>query len=154
MRNHYHLLLSECTDGGLIKFLRKLNVGYAKYFNERYKRSGTLFQGRTKKILVDSDAYFLHILNYIHLNPLDFLINAQYWRERKIANTKEALAYLEGYKWSSYRDYAGLRNFPSILDTSLFMEVFNNDYTGQLERYIGDISLIEFQHLVLETSDT
>ena len=54
MGNHYHLLLSELVEGGLSLFLRKLNVGYANYFNERYKRSGTLFQGRTKKILIDS----------------------------------------------------------------------------------------------------
>ena len=64
MPNHYHLILSECMEGGISLFLRKLNVGYAKYFNERYNRSGTLFQGRTKKILIDSDAHFLHILNY------------------------------------------------------------------------------------------
>ncbi len=49
MSNHYHLLLSERVEGGLSLFLRKLNVGYAKYFNDRYSRSGFLFQGRTKK---------------------------------------------------------------------------------------------------------
>ena len=49
MRNHYHLLLSEIIDRGITKFLMKLNVGYAKYFNQKYKRVGTLFQGRTKR---------------------------------------------------------------------------------------------------------
>ena len=49
MGNHYHLLVSEIVDGGITKFIMKLNVGYAKYFNARYKRVGTLFQGRTKR---------------------------------------------------------------------------------------------------------
>lgn len=53
MKNHYHLLLSERVEGGMSLFLRKLNVGYANYFNERYGRKGTLFQGRTKKVLVE-----------------------------------------------------------------------------------------------------
>src|SRR3989344_6393446 len=63
MGNHYHLLLSERVENGLSLFLRKLNVGYAMYFNEKYKRSGTLFQGRTKKIRINSEAHFLHILH-------------------------------------------------------------------------------------------
>ena len=73
MKNHYHLLLSERVDGGITKFIRKLNIGYAKYFNEKYHRSGTLFQGRTKRVLISSDAHFLHILHYLHLNPLHLL---------------------------------------------------------------------------------
>src|SRR3989338_6979838 len=84
MGNHYHLLMSGRIDGGISKFLRKLNVGYAMYFNEKYKRQGTLFQGRTKKIHINSDAHFLHILHYIHLNPLDFLKGAEGWRSLKI----------------------------------------------------------------------
>ena len=83
--NHYHLLLSEKIEGGLSQFLRKLNVGYAKYFNERYTRVGTLYQGRTKKILIDSDAYMLHILNYMHLNPLDLMEKSSDWRARKVS---------------------------------------------------------------------
>src|SRR3990167_9691507 len=101
MKNHYHLLLSERVEGGISIFLRKLNVGYANYFNERYKRSGTLFQGRTKKKHIDSDAYFLHILNYIHFNPLDYLRSARRWREREIISEKSALEYLRKYRWSS-----------------------------------------------------
>ncbi len=141
MPNHYHLLLSECVEGGISLFLRKLNVGYAKYFNERYDRSGTLFQGRTKKILIDSDAHFLHILNYIHFNPLDMQEGTSDWRSKKIDDVDAAIAYLKSYRWNSYLDYAGIKNFPSILTTSLFQGVFNNNYTGQAEKYLHDISL-------------
>ncbi len=151
MSNHYHLLLSECLDCGISLFLRKLNVGYAKYFNERYIRSGTLFQGRTKKIHIDTDAHFLHILNYIHFNPLDTLPDTQDWRNKKIADSELALKHLKSYKWSSYPDYIGIKNFPSILTTSLFQEVFNHNYHKQVEKYLQDIaSMSQLTHLTLE----
>lgn len=149
MGNHYHLLVSEIADGGLKKFLMKLNVGYAKYFNERYKRSGTLFQGRTKKVRVETDAHFLHILNYIHLNPLDFMRGSQDWRERKITSTSEALKYLKEYKWSSYLDYCGQHNFPDLLNVKFFKEVFA-DYPKTLRRYLESLEMDEIKPLTLE----
>lgn len=149
MGNHYHLLISERAENGLSHFLRKLNVGYAMYFNEKYRRSGTLFQGRTKKILIDSDAHFLHILHYIHLNPLDFLSHAKNWRSGRIRSADLALQYLEKYKWSSYRDYCGVRNFPSILSTSLFHDVFI-DYRATLSTYLRNMDTVGIQDLTLE----
>lgn len=140
MKNHYHLLLSELVEGGLSLFLRKLNVGYAKSFNEKYDRVGTLFQSRTKKILIENDAHFNYILHYIHLNPLDYLPGAEKWRERShagIHSAKDALSYLEQYRWSSYPDYAGKKNFPSILTTSLFKDALGN-YPSALRDYLAD----------------
>lgn len=122
MKNHYHLLLSERAEGGLSLFLRKLNVGYANYFNEKYKRVGSLFQGRTKRIHVNSNAYFLHILNYVHFNPLDYFSPALGWRTRDIAKPRHAHEYLMKYRWGSYLDYCGKKNFPSILTTDVFGE--------------------------------
>ena len=149
MGNHYHLLVSEIVDGGITKFIMKLNVGYAKYFNERYKRVGTLFQGRTKKIHVNSDAYFLHILHYIHLNPLDFLKGAESWRTLEIKNAKDALAYLNIYRWSSYLDYCGKKNFPSIITNELFSDVFKN-YERKIASYLKDIEIDEIRPFLLE----
>lgn len=140
MGNHYHLLLSERKEGGISMFLRKLNVGYAKYFNERYSREGTLFQGRTKKVHIASHAHFLHILHYIHLNPLDFVKETEDWRKFSIRNAKKALAQLDAYRWSSYLDYCGQKNFPSILTTSLFADVFGN-YKETISTYLKDIEL-------------
>jgi putative transposase len=140
MRNHYHLLLSEVAENGMSLFLRKLNVGYAKSFNEKYKRVGTLFQSRTKKILVEHEAHFNYILHYIHLNPLDYLVGAEAWRERShagIRSAKDAIDFLEQYRWSSYLDYAGKKNFPSILTTSLFKGTLG-DYPSSLREYLKD----------------
>lgn len=138
MKNHYHLLLSERVEGGISLFLRKVNVGYANYFNERYARQGTLFQGRTKKILIKSQAHFLYILHYLHLNPLDYLEGAREWRVRSkngIRNIKEVLDYLDSYRWSSYLDYAGKKNFPSILTTSFFRKTLDNPQAA-LKEYL------------------
>ena len=138
MGNHYHLLMSERVDGGITKFIRRLNVGYANYFNERYERKGALFQGRSKKILIERDAHFLHILHYIHLNPLDFLPSAKSWRLGSGGNTEKALRHLAKYRWSSYLDYCGTMNFPSILTTDLFKDVFGN-YKKEITQYLNDM---------------
>lgn len=135
MGNHYHLLLSERVDGGLTKFIRRLNVGYANYFNERYERKGALFQGRTKKVHIDTDAHFLHILNYIHSNPLDFMKVNKGWRIGSVGDMEGALAHISKYKWSSYLDYAGTANFPSVLTTDLFSSIFK-DYKAELRSFI------------------
>ena len=141
MKNHYHLLLSERVEGGMSLFLRKLNVGYAKYFNEKHKRSGYLFQGRTKKVLIEHDAQFNYILPYIHLNPLDYLKGAEGWRIRSkgkgIKSVKAALHYLENYRWSSYLDYCGKKNFPSILTTDFFAN--GKEHQDMIREYLeGD----------------
>ncbi len=136
MKNHYHLLVSELAEDGLTMFIRKLNVGYANYFNQRYKRSGSLFQGRTKKVYVHSDAHFLHILHYIHLNPLDYVAGARNWRDGRIEESVKARLQLQKYRWSSYSDYRGHKNFPSLLTTDFF-----KDSIGDIEKetlsYIG-----------------
>lgn len=147
MRNHYHLLLSEKVDGGLTLFLRKLNVGYANYFNERYERSGTLFQGRTKKILIENDAHYNYILHYIHLNPLDYLKGSEKWRVRsknEITSAKKAESYLKDYRWSSYLDYTGTPNFPSILSTTLFSNT-SEQYTKEIGRYLRSAETNELE---------
>lgn len=152
MEDHYHLLISELIGGGLTKFMRKVNVGYAKYYNERYGRHGHLFQNKTKKILIENEAHFLYILHYLHLNPLDYLKGATKWRERDkgtIKNTKEALAYLDEYRWSSYLDYCGKKNFPSILTKDLFGNAFE-DYNKTIKDYLKDAGALSTTDFVLE----
>lgn len=124
MNNHYHLLVSELVDGGVSEFMRKLNMGYAKYFNERHERSGSLWQGKYRKKLISRDAHFLYIPHYIHLNPLDF--NFKEWRDGTVRHVTKALDYLETYRWSSYRDYIGLPNFPSLLDMDPLTEALGS----------------------------
>lgn len=145
LQDHFHLLLSERMEGGMTLFLRKMS-GYARYYNERYERNGTLFQGRTKKVLVARHEHFLYILHYLHLNSLDYLPGAKKWRERdkgSIADVPKALEYLKNYRWSSFPDYCGIPNFPSILTKSLFKDAFGTDYASALKEYLTDRTTTE-----------
>lgn len=132
MNNHYHLLLSEAHENGISLFMHKFNMGYAKYFNERYERSGYLWQGKHKKIRIVRDAHYMHIPFYIHLNPLDYEYHA--WREGKVSHPEHALEYLHAYRWSSHLDYIGITNFPSITKRDDI-----GDLLGTPERYEKEI---------------
>lgn len=67
-QNHYHFILEPLVDDGIQKFMHKLSTGYTNYFNEKYKRSGSLFQGKYKAIHIDSNEYLLHLSVYVNLN--------------------------------------------------------------------------------------
>ena len=150
MPNHYHLLLKPRFDDGVTKFMKKLNMGYAKYFNEKYKRSGTLFQGRYKSVTVTNERHFIYLPYYIHLNPLD-LITPE-WREQTLQDPKKAIKFLETYRWSSHLDYAGQKNFPSITQRDFLTECFGGParYKQNLEQRIYDLNINDIQHLTLE----
>jgi len=149
MNNHYHLLLSEQVEHGISLFLKKLNGGYAQYFNERHNRSGALFQGKTKKVLIERDAHFLWLLHYIHFNPLDYLPGAKQWRAQCLKDTKKALQWLAEYRWSSYQDYSGKPNFPEIV-TNSFMFKHKKEYFKESERYLTELGENFQETLVLE----
>jgi putative transposase len=74
MPNHFHLLLKQKTKDGMTKLMRRVSTVYAMYFNKRYNRVGTLFQGRYKAALITKDTYLLHISRYIHLNPAELSV--------------------------------------------------------------------------------
>ncbi len=135
MANHYHLLVSEAIENGIALFMKKLNMGYTKYFNERYERSGALWQGKYRKVPIVRDAHFLYVPFYIHLNPLDFVMPE--WREGGIQNVQEALRHLEKYRWSSHLDYLGVRNLPSITRRDELQELLGTRAT--YERTIAEI---------------
>ena len=143
MPNHYHLLLSPRVEGGIPKFMSKINIGHAKYFNQKYERVGTLFQGRYKQVIVTDETHFLHLPFYIHFNPLD--LSHPEWRENKISNPKKALEFLRSYRWSSHLDYLGIKNFPSVLNTKILTEIFGNsgDYEKLIKNYLKDIQIDE-----------
>lgn len=69
MRNHYHLLI-ETSEANLRRIMHFINSSYTTYINLRRKRSGHLFQGRYKSIVIDKDNYLLELSRYIHLNPV------------------------------------------------------------------------------------
>lgn len=66
-KNHYHFILEQVIDNGISEFMKRLG-GYTWYFNNKYERSGSLFQGPFKAVHINSNEYLLHLSAYINLN--------------------------------------------------------------------------------------
>ncbi|MFA6251206.1 MAG: transposase [Candidatus Paceibacterota bacterium] len=113
MDNHFHLMVRQKTENGITEFMRKLGTGYTNYFNKKYERTGALFQGKFKSVNLKKDSHLMYLPIYIHLNPLDYKFKE--WREGKINDLEKAIDFLNKYRWSSYLDYVGQKNFPSII---------------------------------------
>ncbi|MEK7114968.1 MAG: transposase [Patescibacteria group bacterium] len=151
MPNHYHLLLSENIENGIPRFMKKLNMGYALYFNEKYEREGALFQGRYKSAPIVNEAHFIHIPYYIHLNPLDLKFPS--WRAREINNWRNVINYLNTYRWSSYLDYIGIKNFPSVTQRDFLNEYFESpkNYISSVANWLKNMDLEDMgKKLLLE----
>jgi REP element-mobilizing transposase RayT len=107
MPNHYHVVVGTPL-GNLSQAVGWLQVTYTVRFNRRWRRSGHLFQGRFKAQLVEADAYAQWLVEYVHLNPV---------RPRRKGEpiARERAGELDAYRWSSHREYAGLRKAPAWL---------------------------------------
>jgi len=121
MPNHIHLLVRQLKDGGITQFMRKFGTGYATYFNKKYNRKGHLFQGRFKAVHVKDNEQLKTVFVYIHANPIS-LIEPK-WKENGIKNSQKVIEFLENYKWSSYSDYLGKKNFPSVTKRDFLLKV-------------------------------
>ncbi len=150
MPNHYHLLVRQLTSNGVTKFMQKIGTGYTNYFNQKDKRVGSLFQGRFKAVAITNEEHFTYLPLYIHLNPLDLV--APKWREKKITNLKEALSFLENYRWSSYLDYIGKKNFPLATQKEFLLKIFGDIKTIKQNTidFITDLNLEEIRDYTLE----
>lgn len=123
MPNHFHLLVKEKVENGISNFMRKLLTGYSMYFNKKYSRTGTLFEGRFKASHIAEDRYLEYLFSYIHLNPVKIIDHD--WRENKNFDLVKAGKFLEGYRFSSYNFYAGKKQVEDrILDSQNFPEYF------------------------------
>ena len=134
MPNHFHILLTQTGGGNISKFMQKLSTGYSMYFNKKYERTGTLFEGKFKSEHVDNDRYLKYLFSYIHLNPIK-LIDAG-WKENGIKNKNEAVKFIEQYLFSSYLDYIGhSRKQTKILNVRAFPNYFNNSTVFKSELF-------------------
>src|SRR3989344_7443988 len=141
MPNHVHFLLRPRIEKGVTTFMRKFGAGYANYFNQKYQRSGALFQGRYKSVLVNKEQHLLHLPFYIHLNPLD--LKEPQWRNREITSSKAAMNHLNSYRWSSYLDYIGVKNFPSLTQRDFLLNLFGGtaSFKETMTNWLNTISL-------------
>lgn len=122
--NHYHLLLYEKVDGGVLEFIKRLGNSYTKYVNIKRKASGYLFQNSAKIIKITDNNHFLYLPFYIDLNLLDLVYSKT---ERYKIDVKKSLDFFKSYKWSSFSDYFSGHTSPfsKIINQDLFYEAFD-----------------------------
>jgi len=118
MPNHFHILIKQEKDGGIALFMQKLLTGYVGYYNKKYKRTGSLFEGRFKSKSVDTDTYLKYLFSYIHLNPLKII--DKNWKTIKLYD--KHLSFILKYQYSSFQEYF-TGNF-EIVNKKVFPDYF------------------------------
>ena len=91
MPNHFHLVLHQLTGGPIPSLMKQVMNGYTFYFNNKYKRVGSLVSGRYKSVKVKDEQVLTNLVRYVHMNPV--LVGM--------------CSNPDDYEWSSYRDYIG-----------------------------------------------
>ena len=115
MDSHFHLLATPATDEGLPKMMQAVGRSYVRYFNDRYQRTGTLWEGRYKSTLIEPDRYLLACMVYIDLNPV---------RARTVVRAAD-------YHWSSYAHFAGIRADKLLTPHPLVWELGNTPFARE-----------------------
>ena len=134
MPTHIHLALQEVQPNGISNYMRKLLNSYTRYFNEKYRRKGPLWQGRFKKVEVGSDEQLLHLTRYIHLNP----------------TSAGLVEKPEDWEYSSYREYIGKGKEKFCLFKDL-LDISAQEYKEFVEDRINyQRELEKIKHLLLE----
>jgi putative transposase len=131
MTNHYHLLL-ETPRGNLAEIMQHINGAYTTYFNVKRKRTGHLFQGRYKAIVVEADEYALELSRYMHLNPV---------RAGMVRVPQE-------HEWSSYISYVGIGAGLEWLKTDFILSYFGENRIESARKYkmfVEDLLKTEYE---------
>lgn len=138
MPNHVHLLLQEIRKGGTSLFMKKIGQSMTEHANLKYKEKGSLFQGAYKSKTITTDEYLRHVAIYImvknvfELYPEGGLTGAQ-------ENFEDAWRWAITYPFSSFGDYAGVRDNSLIITKGIFEEVF--DTSQKFESFSRDVIL-------------
>jgi putative transposase len=145
MPNHFHLYLYSNSKelfpnarglesvSKIALFVGRVSNAYVKYFNGKYNRTGSLFEGKFKSVHVEDELQAKYLFSYIHLNPIK-LIQSN-WKEEGINDSNIAINYLNSYKWSSYFDFLKIKRKENIL---LNIEDFP-DYFSTKEKFKKEI---------------
>ena len=115
MSNHFHLLATPATTDGLPQMMQSVGRRYVRYFNDRQKRTGTLWEGRYKSTLIQTDRYLLACMVYMDLNPV---------RAGLVPGPQD-------YPWSSYGHFTGQRIDKLITPHPLVWELGNTPFARE-----------------------
>ena len=112
MTNHFHLLATPQTDNALPQLMQAVGRSYVRYFNDLQRRTGSLWEGRYRSTLIETDRYLLACMAYIDLNPV------------RAAMVAEPL----DYAWSSHGFYVGARSDKLVTPHALFWDLANTPF--------------------------
>ncbi|MCX6705156.1 MAG: transposase [Candidatus Woesebacteria bacterium] len=138
MPNHFHLEIKQNKKDSIEGLMRALMTRYSMYFNKRYGRVGSLFQGRYKAVLIDDEAYIVHLSRYIHLNPVEYtkdLVSAYSSYENYLGNRKD--------DWVKPEEVLRLFNEKAgivLKDTNTYKN-FVESYAYDSESLLGELTL-------------
>ena len=136
MDNHFHFFV-ETPLGNLSEFMRHFNITYTSHYNRRHKRTGHLFQGRYKSILVEKDAYAVMLSRYIHLNPI-------HTKEYRSKSLQEQRLHLRSYPWSTLPGYIDKKKRVSMVVYHMVLGAYGGDMEKGRNAYwraiLGDVS--------------
>ena len=130
MSNHFHVLATPQTSAGLPKMMQAVGRSYVRHFNAAQNRTGTLWEGRYKSTLIQSDRYLLACMAYIDLNPV----------------RAGLAAHPQDYPWSSHTHYLGVRSDPLITPHALYWSLGNTPFAREAayaELVQSGISLVQ-----------
>lgn len=132
MPNHFHILIREKEENNISAFMKKLSTAYVMYFNKKYKRTGSLFEGKFKSQHASEDNYLKYLFSYIHLNPLK-IIDSQ-WKTDGVKNINKSYKFISEYPYSSYGLSLNNTNQSKLLNLKDFPECFTNpeDFRDEL----------------------
>ena len=116
MPDHVHLLATPSDSEGLARMMQWIGRYYVPYFNQKYQRSGTLWQGRYKATVLDAEAYLLLCSRYIELNPV---------RSGQVAAPAD-------YPWSSYQHHIGAKPDGLITDHTVYWALGNTPFDREI----------------------
>ncbi len=115
MSNHLHLLLTPLQNDSLPKMMQAVGRTYVLYFNKRHGRSGTLWEGRYRSALIQTERYFLACMAYIDLNPV---------RAGMVTQAAD-------YPWSSHGHYIGRQNEAWLTPHPMYWEMGNTPFARE-----------------------
>jgi putative transposase len=136
MTNHVHLLMTPQTEYGLAKVMQSVGRRYVQYFNYAYRRTGTLWEGRYKATLIDTENYLLTCYRYIELNPV----------------RANMVSLAEEYRWSSYH-FNARGEFDELLTPHALYEALGRTpatrvsvYRALFKNHIDETTMMEIRN--------
>lgn len=150
MPNHYHLLVEEAKEGGIVRFMQRSGNSYARYFTTKYDRPGSLFQGRFKAVRVETDDQLKYLLAYVNIiNPAQ-LIEPEL-KEKGIKDFKKVWNFADDYNWSTHQEFMGRRE-SILIEKSILNKMFvtPENYADFVKNILRGKEWVSVDNLYLE----